>query len=59
MIPMTPIATAPASPATASVSSVARESAVLNGRPLSSSRACALTPTARKNAARAQAIRLR
>ena len=59
MLPATPIATAPASPTTASVTSVGRESAVRNGRPLSSSSACALTPTARENATKVQPSRLR
>ena len=48
--PTTPIPTAPASPTAAITISGVRRSAVASGRPFSSSSACALTPTARKNA---------
>ena len=56
-IPTTPIPTAPIIPATASAIKDRRFNVVCNGRPLSSSSACALTPTARKNAASAATSR--
>ena len=48
--PATPNATAPASPATVTATSVGAGMRVCNGRPFSSSSACAASPTARKNA---------
>ena len=51
MHPAMPIPIAPASETTASPISARSESSVFRGRPLSSSRACALIPTARKKAA--------
>jgi hypothetical protein len=56
-IPATPIATAPTSPAAASTTRAVRLSFVFRGRPRSSSSACALIPTARKNATSAAARR--
>ena len=56
-MPTMPIASAPPSPPTASATSVRRESWVPSGRPCSSSRQWAPTPTARKKAAIAAARR--
>ena len=53
----TPIATAPASVTTASVTSAEEGMRVRSGRPCNSSRACAAIPIARKNAAIPHSIR--
>ena len=55
--PATPIASAPPRPPTASATRVRRESWVPSGRPWSSSRQWAPTPTARKKATIAAASR--
>src|SRR4051794_18228363 len=55
----TPIAQAAASAATATPTSTADGMRVRNGRPFSSSRACAAIPSARKNASSAQSSRSR
>ena len=57
MIPAMPIPIAPAKAIAASAISVERLSLVSSGRPWSSSSACALIPTARKNAPSAAARR--